>query len=164
MVPGQPKTRFPDLTVLDEAHLTLLARRRTITREIPPPRLVVEGVSPGNEKSENYKRNYEEKSLQYAAIGVPEYWIIDPDRAWIKVGTLINGEYQFETFREDAALVSLVFPDLTLTVTQIFQGGAILVKNTLAQSANVILASVTPTPNFGLPIAPNPLTFSTMVP
>jgi Uma2 family endonuclease len=109
--------------VLDEAHLTLLARRGTITREMPPPRLVVEVVSPGNERSENDQRDYEEKPLQYAVIGVPEYWIIDPDREWIKVGTLIKGEYQFETFREDTALVSLVFPDLPFTVAQILTVG-----------------------------------------
>ena len=46
---GKPKTRFPDLTVLDDVHLTLLEKRATITRKMPPPRLVVEVVSPGDE-------------------------------------------------------------------------------------------------------------------
>ena len=85
---GKPKTRFPDLTVLDAVHLPLVERRLTITRDMPPPRLVVEAVSPGAESKENYKRNYQDKRDQYAAIAIPEYWIIDPDRAWFMVGTL----------------------------------------------------------------------------
>ncbi len=123
VVPGKPKTRFPDLTVLEEVHLTLLDRRGTITREMPPPRVVIEVVSPGAENSENYKRDYEAKPQQYAAIAVPEYWIIDPDRDWIKVGILTNGAYQFETFRGNETIVSPTFPDLMLTAAQVLQVG-----------------------------------------
>jgi Uma2 family endonuclease len=78
-VGGKPRTRLPDLVVLDEIHVPLIDRRNTITREMPPPRLVVEVVSPGNENSANYKRDYETKRDQYAAIGVPEYWLIDTE-------------------------------------------------------------------------------------
>ena len=123
VVPGKPKTRFPDLTVLEEVHLTLLNRRGTITREMPPPRVVVEVVSSGDDESENYKRDYEVKPKQYAAIEVPEYWIIDPDREWIKVGILNNGNYQFETFRGEEKIVSSTFSDLILTVSQILTAG-----------------------------------------
>ncbi len=31
-VPGRPRTRLPDLTLLDEVHIPLIARRNTITR------------------------------------------------------------------------------------------------------------------------------------
>jgi Uma2 family endonuclease len=123
VVPGKPKTRSPDLTVLEEVHLTLLDRRGTITREMPPPRVVVEVVSPGDEESENYKRDYEVKPEQYAAIEVPEYWIIDPDREWIKVGTLRNSGYQFATFRQEETIVSPAFPDLIITASQILNAG-----------------------------------------
>jgi Uma2 family endonuclease len=123
VVPGKPKTRFPDLTVLEEVHLTLLNRRGTITREMPPPRVVVEVVSPGDEDSENYKRDYEVKPGQYAAIGVPEYWIIDRDRGLVMVGILKNDAYQFEMFREEEIIVSPTFPDLVLTVSQILNAG-----------------------------------------
>ncbi len=123
VVPGKPKTRFPDLTVLEEVHLTLLGRRGTITREMPPPRVVVEVVSPGDETSENYKRDYEVKPQQYAAIGIPEYWIIDRDREWIKIGILNNGNYQYETFRSEETIVSPTFPDLSLTASQILNAG-----------------------------------------
>ena len=122
-VPGRPRTRYPDLTILDPVHLPLIERRNTITCEMPPPRLIAEVVSPGNEMSENYKRDYEVKPRQYATIGVPEYWIIDRDREWVKVGILNNGSYQFETFRGDETMVSPTFPDLVLTALQILNAG-----------------------------------------
>ena len=122
-VPGRPRTRYPDLTILDLVHLPLIERRNTITREMPPPRLIAEVVSPGNENSDNYKRDYEVKPQQYAAIAVPEYWIIDRDREWIKVGVLNDGTYQFETFRGNEKIISPTFPDAILTASQILNAG-----------------------------------------
>ncbi len=116
---GKPKTRFPDLTVLEDIHLSLLEKRATITRKMPPPRLVVEVVSPGNESKDNYKRDYHDKRDQYAAIGIPEYWIVDPDRAWVMVGTLVSGAYEFGIFRGNDGIVSSTFPELNLTVGQV---------------------------------------------
>ena len=77
VVPGKPRTRLPDLTVLDEIHLILLKKRATITQTMPPPRIVMEVVSPGNETSDNYLRDYRDKPDQYAAIGILEFWRID---------------------------------------------------------------------------------------
>ena len=116
---GTPRTRFPDLTVLDEIHLTLLDRRLTITRQMPPPSLVVEVVSPGDDRSENYLRDYQDKRDQYAAIGIPEYWLIDPDRSWVMVGTLIENQYQFKTFSADEMIVSPSFPSVDVTASQV---------------------------------------------
>ena len=122
-VPGRPRTRYPDLTILDLVHLPLIERRNTITREMPPPRLIAEVVSPGNENSDNYKRDYEVKPQQYAAIAVPEYWIIDRDREWIKVGVLNCSTYQFETFRGNEKIISPTFPDVILTASRILNAG-----------------------------------------
>ena len=112
---GKPQSRIPDLTIIDEIHLTLLKKRATITRKMPPPPLVVEVVSPGNENSDNYRRDYEAKCDQYAATAIPEYWIVDPDRAWVMVGTLVSGAYQFETFTDNQTIVSPTLPELKLT-------------------------------------------------
>ena len=112
---GRPKTRFPDITVLDDVHLVLMDKNTRVTCKMPPPRLVVEVVSPGAESKPNYKRDYLDKRDQYAAIGIPEYWIVDPDRAWVMVGTLIDHQYQFETFTGNETIVSATFPELTLT-------------------------------------------------
>ena len=120
---GRPRTRLPDLTIMDEIHLTLLDRRLTITRKMPPPNLVVEVVSPGKENSDNYVRDYQDKRKQYAEIGIPEYWLIDPERSWVIVGTLMDDRYQFTTFREDETLISLRFPNINLTASQVLKAG-----------------------------------------
>ncbi len=112
---GRPRTRFPDLTVMDERHILLMAKSNRITRDMPPPRLVVEIVSPGTDSKPNYKRDYQDKRNQYAAIGIPEYWLVDPDRAWVMVGLLVSGGYQFQTFQGHQAIVSPTFPKLKLT-------------------------------------------------
>lgn len=83
----------------------------------------LEVVSPGNEKSENYIPDYQDKRKQYAAIGIPEYWLIDPEREWGMVGTLIASDDQFVTFRGDDAIVSPTFPELTLTAAQVLSAG-----------------------------------------
>ena len=114
-VSGKPQSRIPDLTVIDEIHVTLLKKRATITRKMPPPRLVVEVVSPGNEDSDNYTRDYQDKRDQYAALGIPEYWLIDPQRSWVIVGSLVSDAYQFKTFMDDEPIVSPTFPELKLT-------------------------------------------------
>ena len=118
---GKPKTRFPDLTVLDNVHLVLMAKSNRVTRKMPPPRLVVEVVSPGDESKPNYKRDYQDKRDQYAAIGIPEYWLVDPEREWVMVGTLVSSAYQFVTFRGNDAIVSPTFPDLKLTAAIVLE-------------------------------------------
>ncbi len=119
VVNGRPRTRFPDLTVLDDAHLTLMESSTRLGATMPPPRLVVEVVSPGDEDSENYIRDYQDKRDQYADRGIPEYWLIDPQREWVMVGALVSGVYQFATFRGDDAIVSPTFSELKLTAAQV---------------------------------------------
>ncbi len=120
-VQGMPRTRIPDLVVLEPAHIPLLARRATITRDMPPPRLIGEVASPGDENSDNYQRDYVDKPRQYAAINVPEYWIIDPDRAWVRVGVLVDGSYQFQNFTGNQVIASPTFPGLKLTAAQVLR-------------------------------------------
>jgi Uma2 family endonuclease len=123
VVSGRPKTRYPDLTLLDEAHLILMERSTRLGATMPPPRLVVEIVSPGDENSENYVRDYQDKRDQYAARGIPEYWLIDPQRSWVMVGLLVAGRYQFTTFRGEQTIVSQALPTLDLTVTSVLARG-----------------------------------------
>ncbi len=123
VVNGRPKTRFPDLTLLDEAHLTLMEKSTCLRSTMPPPRLVVEIVSPGDEDSDNYIRDYQDKRDQYADRGIPEYWLIDPQRSWVMVGTLVSGAYQFATFRGNQTIGSQALPTLDLTVTRLLSRG-----------------------------------------
>ncbi|MCY7407692.1 MAG: Uma2 family endonuclease [Alkalinema sp. CAN_BIN05] len=97
----------------------------------PNPLVVIEVVSPGNESKLNYKRDYEQKPVEYADgrrptgghRGISEMWQIDPLREWVRVGTLINKEYQFETFMEQETIVSQSFPALNLTASQVLSAG-----------------------------------------
>jgi Uma2 family endonuclease len=117
----QPKdaaNRFPDLIVLRQEHLKLTQRRLTITRDMPPPRLVAEVVSPGKT---NRDRDYVQKRAQYGAIGVPEYWLIDPVAQTVMVLTLTGEGYQeVGVLGTQAAIASVEFPGLALRVEQLF--------------------------------------------
>jgi Uma2 family endonuclease len=116
--PSDAANHYPDLVVLQIEHLALTQRRLTITRDMPPPRLVVEVVSPGKT---NRDRDYVLKRAQYAAIGVPEYWLIDPVAQTVMVLTLSRVGYQeVGVFGTQAAIASVEFPDLALRVEQIF--------------------------------------------
>jgi Uma2 family endonuclease len=70
--------REPDLMVLTEAADQALQddKRSIVKLTMPNPALVIEVVSPGEPGSENYKRDYEQKPKEYAARGIPEYWLI----------------------------------------------------------------------------------------
>ncbi len=70
--------RVPDLVVFSEEGVSALegATRSLILLDMPPPLLVVEVVSPGQEN-----RDYRYKRSEYAARGIAEYWIVDPHTA-----------------------------------------------------------------------------------
>ena len=117
--------RTPDLMILTEELDRLLtqASQSLITHDMPPPQMAIEVVSPGVVGSENYQRDYVEKPIEYAARGIPEYWIVDPDRAVVSIGVLTDGAYQFQQFTGDSPIVSPTFPELTLTASQVLGAG-----------------------------------------
>lgn len=120
---GKPKTRYPDLVVLDEEPGTQPQRRFFITLDMPSPRLVIEIVSPGRPNSDNYQRDYVDKPKQYAGRGIPEYWQIDPSRHVVTVLWLVDGCYQETSFQGGDLVLSPTFPDLKLTADQILNAG-----------------------------------------
>ncbi|PSB37789.1 Uma2 family endonuclease [filamentous cyanobacterium Phorm 46] len=117
---GDAANRYPDLIILEPEHIPLTVNRLTITFDMLPPRLVVEVVSPGRVGRE---RDYERKRAQYAARGIAEYWVIDPIEQVVTVLRLENGQYvEVGVFRDGEAIVSPMFPQLSLTVQQILSG------------------------------------------
>ena len=120
---GDAANRFPDLVILREEHLSLTQLQLTIRLEMPPPQLIAEVVSPGDENTKNYQRDYARKRDQYAARGIPEYWLIDPNRSVVIVLTLKDGAYQVREFRGCDLVVSPTFPELQLTAEQILRAG-----------------------------------------
>ncbi len=119
--PGDAANRFPDLVVLREEHWELTQKRLTITLEMPPPRLVVEVVSPGKTSRE---RDYQRKRAQYEATGIPEYWIVDTQEERVTVLYLEEGRYvEVGVFREEDMILSPLFGEWKLTAQQIFDSG-----------------------------------------
>jgi Uma2 family endonuclease len=90
-VRGEPRNRYPDLTILEEEHIEQLRQRNTLRIDMEPPMLVIEIVSPGEVQR---NRDYIAKRLQYQDRGIPEYWIIDPQVSTVLVLDLVNGAYQ----------------------------------------------------------------------
>jgi Uma2 family endonuclease len=113
-------TRVPDLLVLTEELVIALegTPRSIITPDLPPPALVIEVVSPGKE---NRDRDYRYKRSEYAARGIGEYWIIDPQQSQVLVLTLVDGLYEEVVYLKSDRLVSATFPTLELTVQDVLQ-------------------------------------------
>lgn len=116
-VRGEPRNRYPDLTIIREEHILQLAKRNTIRLFMAPPDLVVEVVSPGELQRD---RDYVAKRLQYQDRGIPEYWLIDPDLQAVIVLRLEAETYvEVGTFRSHDCIVSSI-PGLQLTADQLF--------------------------------------------
>lgn len=117
-VRGEPRNRFPDLTVIREEHIELLRQRNTIRLSMPPPMIVVEIVSPGEVQR---NRDYVAKRMQYQDLGVLEYWIVDPQEETILVLELVNGVYtEAATFSGDETIASRQMGQLELTAAELF--------------------------------------------
>ncbi|MEO1671898.1 MAG: Uma2 family endonuclease [Cyanobacteria bacterium J06631_2] len=111
--------RLPDLMVLTEELADILydSGRSTILSDMPPPALVVEVVSPGKV---NRDRDYRYKRSEYAARGIAEYWIVDPQISKVTILFLNEGFYDENVFEGDQAIASSVFPQLELTAKKLF--------------------------------------------
>ncbi len=111
--------RVPDLILLSEEGATALegASRSIVLMDMPPPLLVVEVVSPNQEK-----RDYRYKRSEYAARGIAEYWIVDPIQARVTVLEWVEGLYEELVYEGDARIVSPLLGGLELTSAQVLQG------------------------------------------
>ena len=81
--------------------------------------------------STNWRDDYLYKLAEYEALGILEYWIVDylamgairyigSPTLPVSVYTLVQGEYQLQQFRGGDRIVSITFPDLTITAADIF--------------------------------------------
>jgi Uma2 family endonuclease len=119
-VTGQRATgRIPDVLVHTEASKAAVtgATRATITRDMPPPALVIEVVSPGQA---NRERDYRYKHTEYAARGIAEYWIVDPETTQVTLCLWVNGRYEDRLYSGAEPLKSTVVPAFRLTAAEIF--------------------------------------------
>lgn len=117
-VRGEPKNRYPDLTLIREEHIQQLSKRNTIRLSMLPPLLVIEIVSPGDIQRD---RDYIAKKTQYQDCRIPEYWIIDPQTQTILILELTGNFYtEVGSFSNDDLLPSPGFRELNLKVSEVF--------------------------------------------
>jgi Uma2 family endonuclease len=118
-VNGEPRNRYPDLTIIKAEHVEQLRSRNTIRLSMAPLDLVVEVVSPGDLQR---SRDYIAKRNQYLDREIPFYWIIDPQVREILVLTLTPAGYQEQVCRGSD---KLQFQDssLNLTADEILSAG-----------------------------------------
>lgn len=112
--------RLPDVLVHTEESKAALkgAKRATINRDLPPPALVIEVVSPS---ATNRARDYRYKRTEYAARGIAEYWIVDPQERQITVCKWIDGLYEDTVICGSDRVQSDVVPLFGLNADQIFK-------------------------------------------
>lgn len=114
---NRTRVRIPDLMILTEDLLAAIGgRRATITADMPSPALVVEVVSPGKA---NEDRDYRYKRSEYAARGILEYWIVDPEYLKVTVLSLIDGLYEENVFESEQTIASKVVPQFSRTTADI---------------------------------------------
>ena len=107
-LPHRPSGRLPDLLFVANERLS----RLTETYLNGPADLAVEIVSP-----DSTIRDRHEKLLEYAAAGIPEYWLIDLLRQEALFYVLkTEGQYQPAPIGEDGIYTSTVLPGLRVRV------------------------------------------------
>lgn len=109
---GVSRSRIADLTVMTEDQRDACLATSAVLEE--PPILVVEIVSP-----DDPARDYRYKRSEYAAKGIPEYWIVDLSQPQFVVLRLEEGFYEEAIFQGSIPILSPTFPELELTVDQI---------------------------------------------
>lgn len=81
--------------------------------------LVMEVVSPD---PESRKLDLQQKPLDYAAAGIPEYWIVDPEEKRITVLVLSGDSYsQQGEFREGELASSMLLKGFTVAVSEVLR-------------------------------------------
>ncbi|NJO58542.1 MAG: Uma2 family endonuclease [Richelia sp. RM2_1_2] len=128
---GKDSGFLPDVLVLNKRNLAnepLYRKESTVSQSATIP-LVIEVVST------NWQDDYALKFDEYSDIGIPEYWIVDylglggkefigsPKQPTFTRCELVNGQYVRNSLKS-GAIQSKAFPELNLTVEQIFNAAA----------------------------------------
>lgn len=113
---GWRKSRLTDVYILTADQVAGLLDQSAVCQTSPV--LVVEVVS-----SDSVKRDYRHKRSEYAALEIPEYWIVDPLESKVSVLLWNDGLYEETVFVGHQAIKSRTFPELQLTVEQILAAG-----------------------------------------
>jgi len=100
----------PDLLVVCDE------RQVTIPCILGAPALVVEVLSPPSTE-----RDTQIKFERYLRAGVPEYWVVDPERKMVYVHHLSNGNYVTWPYGANATIKSTVVPGCIADLLTVFE-------------------------------------------
>jgi len=81
----------------------------------PTPDFIVEVLSPSTEKFDR-----ETKFLDYAAHGVTEYWVVDPENETVEQYVLQAERYELLLKAKDGTIQSIVLPDFKVQIRAVF--------------------------------------------
>jgi Uma2 family endonuclease len=119
---------LPDVVILNREYLSQepLWPTASVVQHGATVPLVIQVVST------NWRDDYGHKLVEYEAMGIAEYWLVDfralgavrhigqPKQPTITVCQLEGEEYQIRRFVAGEKLVSLIFPLLDLTTDAVF--------------------------------------------
>jgi Uma2 family endonuclease len=103
-------SRVPDIAVFD---LSTMVEQDGYIHSAP--QLIVEVLSPGNTRRER-----EEKLGDYAALGVPEVWIVSPEARTVEVLYLEDGFLRSALILNQGTLQPKLFPHVQVPVAGIW--------------------------------------------
>jgi Uma2 family endonuclease len=87
-------------------------------RHVNGATVVFEIVSSGGQ---NRERDYVQKRDEYAAAGIPEYWIVDPEENCVTVLTLVGKKYrQYGLFQVGERAASKLLKGFEIAVNELF--------------------------------------------
>lgn len=102
----------PDIVFFDK---TTAANFKPGQMQFPAPSWVIEVLSPSTEKHDR-----ETKFQDYAAHGVQEYWIVDPEKEIIEQYFLQNERYELVFKSGNGEIQSLVLTNFQIPVRAVF--------------------------------------------
>jgi Uma2 family endonuclease len=121
-VPGvrvriRPRTiREPDITFIAKSNYPTIGEDYVSAAD-----LAMEVVSPGSKASD---RDYNQKPSDYAALGIKEYWIVDPKAERISILTLHGEQYQVQgEYRPGEQADSRLLPGFSIEVAAVLAEG-----------------------------------------
>lgn len=115
---GWRKSRLADVYVVTAEQIAEFIDQSAVCQT--PPLLAVEVVSP-----ESINRVYRYKRSEYAALEIPEYWIVDPIESKVTVLLWEEGLYEQTEFTGNQPIASHTLPELSITVEQVLAAGNI---------------------------------------
>ena len=127
LITGREESRKADIVVFAQAEWERMRNSSISAAAYIPPPLVIEVVST------NWADDYDTKFLEYEALGIAEYWIVDygalggiryigkPKQPTITVNQLIDGEYQSRLYRKTELIQPSILTEFALTAVQVFQ-------------------------------------------